>query len=336
MSTKNAGSKDVSLLILLVLGLACFITNLRSSIAITTAIERSTSSVEKGNSSGPINEKYNAGSELSKQMETRTRSSNSDGLSKHAEITTISQSDNCENLCDCWRSLLKTRIAKNRIASPISLWRQYSSRILNISTTREEDIALFQNKTDEFKSLIQDLFSFLTSSRLLKSSETFPQDLKVLKSLASGKRCAFVWVANRVSEFRSAAAIEDFLKPYLNSSSGWKAEGNSYRSKHGFVAKEASAKFSLTIPSLETDVRYLMILALKSYGTEWEGARLRMSINGKEFYIDGHHNSTTSVIIPHKFDLSASNSIKKGQSITVDFCMVGGKTFKITGMAFCS
>ena len=570
-------------------------------------------------------------------METRTRSSNSDGLSKHAEITTISQSDNCENLCDCWRSLLKTSIAKNRIASPISLWRQYSSRILNISTTREEDIALFQNKTDEFKSLIQDLFSFLTSSRLLKSSETFPQDLKVLKSLrsiveeaispgkrqlqvavfggsltaghgclenplgvpsqqsflkrqlpcawparvehlvnslfgkevinvtnmamaattsdigaavveyqlwppallpngpdviiasfatndalaeatqseiyenmqsliraiqaekncdehnmplliymddfiawpgsvkqwlgfhhdlhelsdwygfgylsyanvlrdvvhssdmfkntnsyfkgewkkkrngkispnphpgitfhftiswivvfsmlqlafhtcsilddeaipdsnintmiipsiprpplnpellteeipqrwkdledqeqqrcatlASGKRCAFVWVANRVSEFRSAAAIEDFLKPYLNSSSGWKAEGNSYRSKHGFVAKEASAKFSLTIPSLETDVRYLMILALKSYGTEWEGARLRMSINGKEFYIDGHHNSTTSVIIPHKFDLSASNSIKKGQSITVDFCMVGGKTFKITGMAFCS
>eukprot|EP00546_Thalassionema_frauenfeldii_P010408 CAMPEP_0178912372 /NCGR_PEP_ID=MMETSP0786-20121207/10225_1 /TAXON_ID=186022 /ORGANISM="Thalassionema frauenfeldii, Strain CCMP 1798" /LENGTH=504 /DNA_ID=CAMNT_0020584945 /DNA_START=68 /DNA_END=1582 /DNA_ORIENTATION=- len=180
------------------------------------------------------------------------------------------------------------------------------------------------------------------NSKLL--TEEIPKQWKDLENseqkrcstFTSGNRCAFVWVANRVSEFRTAAAIEGFLKRFLDSSSGWKAEGNSYRSKHGYVAKEAAAKFSLTIPSLESNVRFLTVLALKSYGSEWEGSRLKMSAMGKEFFMDGYHNSSTSVIIPHKFDLAAKNSVKRGGNITVDFQMVGGKTFKITGMAFCS
>ena len=153
-------------------------------------------------------------------------------------------------------------------------------------------------------------------------------------SIISGPRCGFVWVANRVSDFRTAKAIEAFLRTFLTINDGWKAEGDSYSSKHGWVAKKEKARFELEIPSLETNVRYLTILSLKSYGANWKGSSLSMKANGKELFIEGFHDSETSVIIPHKFDLG--ETIPKGSSINVVFNLVGGKNFKITGMAFCS
>lgn len=159
------------------------------------------------------------------------------------------------------------------------------------------------------------------------------------ESLASSgdsvnSRCGFVWVANRVSEFRSAAAIEQFLQPFLKSNENWKAEGNSYRSKHGWVAKAAGAKFVLRVPNLAGDVQFLTILALKSYGDEWQNTKLQIRTKGKEFEVVGFHNSTTSVIIPHKFALDDIAS--KGSDLELEFSLIGGSTFKITGMAFCS
>ena len=153
-------------------------------------------------------------------------------------------------------------------------------------------------------------------------------------TVSSGPRCGFVWIANRVSDFRTAPAIEVFLNKYLTFNDGWKAEGNSYRSKHGWVAKKEKARFKLAIRSLETSVRYITILSLKSYGNEWKHSRLSVQVIGKEFLIDGVHDSGTSVILPHKFDLG--EVIPEGSSINVVFDLVGGVNFKITGMAFCA
>jgi hypothetical protein len=148
-----------------------------------------------------------------------------------------------------------------------------------------------------------------------------------------GARCAFVWVANRVSQFRSSQIIADFLKRYLISNQDWKAEGNSYKSKHGWVAKERNATFILAM-TLESPVRYVTILSLKSYGDAWKDSRLHLHVGNKSFEMLGSHSSKTSVIIPHKFDLGLT--IVAGLPLKLIFRLVGGSTFKITGMAFCS
>jgi hypothetical protein len=165
-----------------------------------------------------------------------------------------------------------------------------------------------------------------------KSLET--TEKKRCASIKAGPRCGFVWVANRVSEFRTAAAIQDFLQIYLTHNDGWKGNGNSYRSKHGWVAEKAKARFELHVKKLKTDVRTLSILALKSYGEEWKGSRVRMTVGDQEFFIEGSHNSTTSVIVPHKFALN--HPVTNGNNLKVSFDLVSGKTFKITGMAFCN
>ena len=193
-----------------------------------------------------------------------------------------------------------------------------------------------------------------------KDLERTEQERCAAMNTNDGSRCAFVWVANRVSEFRDAKSIQSLLNRYTVQNKDWKAEGNSYRSKHGWVAKAPNATFSLRIPALEMDARYLTILSMKSYGNDWAKSELEIyatrstttteapaagapaehqhdqpgQSRQEPFRILGYHNSETSVIIPHKFDLG--ETIPKGAPLDLAFHLVGGKTFKITGMALCS
>lgn len=153
------------------------------------------------------------------------------------------------------------------------------------------------------------------------------------QSVVPGSRCDFVWVANRVSEFRTAKDIDIFLQPFLTNNHGWKAEGNSYVSKHGWVAQKEKARFELQISADKMNIRYMTILSLQSYGEQWKDTKIHVQVNGKVFTIDGFHNSETSVIVPHKFELP--EMVKQGEFLKVVVELVSGSTFKITGMAFC-
>jgi hypothetical protein len=61
-----------------------------------------------------------------------------------------------------------------------------------------------------------------------------------------------------------------------------------------------------------------------------------MTTPKQTFEWEGSHKSETSVIAPHKFDLGIDGTIVKGSTADIIFDLIGGGTFKITGMTFCS
>ena len=86
---------------------------------------------------------------------------------------------------------------------------------------------------------------------------------------------------------------------------------------------------------------------MKSYGPDWVASKLRVTVEvirpssdgvaavaSGPFEIDGYHDLLTSVNFPHKFAL-AGKGARSGDTIRASFELVGGHTFKITGLALC-
>jgi hypothetical protein len=59
-----------------------------------------------------------------------------------------------------------------------------------------------------------------------------------------------------------------------------------------------------------------------------------MTTPKQTFVWEGFHRSETSVIVPHKLDLGVDGTIVKGSTAGISFDLIGGGTFKITGMTF--
>ena len=95
---------------------------------------------------------------------------------------------------------------------------------------------------------------------------------------------------------------------------------------------------------------------MNSYSPKWKDSKLAVSttvVNSTELsaidtnrtksvhwggnathYIDGYHDTKTSVHFPHKFPIEGG--AKAGDSIIVDVKLIGGQEFKIAGMALCA
>lgn len=150
---------------------------------------------------------------------------------------------------------------------------------------------------------------------------------------------------HRSSAISTSSDIRNLLGPLGgNDKHGWSALGNPVRPpRAGWVATAANASFGINVVATEFPIRKVTFLYLKSYGDAWIDSRVNISLsvlggttkdvlmetNGE---LEGIHNSTTSVNYKATFEVDA----KVGDTVQANFVLVGGTTFKFTGMLFCA
>ena len=97
--------------------------------------------------------------------------------------------------------------------------------------------------------------------------------------------------------------------------------------------------------------KFVTILSMKSYGIDFVGTQLNVSVvvvttprrgndtvvveeSSASFLVDGYHETRTTVHFPHKFALPGGGA-NPGDSIRVQVQLVSGRHFKIAGIALC-
>ncbi|KAL7495395.1 hypothetical protein ACHAWT_003895 [Skeletonema menzelii] len=157
------------------------------------------------------------------------------------------------------------------------------------------------------------------------------------------KPCLFSWVVNMERFLDTPKGLNNKLKPYLTSNDGWSAAKDN--NKLGWVPTSGlGSKFTLEFKKVAQPVHMMTWMIMRSYGEKWEGSRLKVEAwSGEKLLasdeIVGFHNKKTSETYNIKMKVidpeSASPGIPPGSDLKVTFELVGGTTFKISGMAIC-
>eukprot|EP00536_Pseudo-nitzschia_multiseries_P017873 jgi/Psemu1/52976/gm1.52976_g len=191
----------------------------------------------------------------------------------------------------------------------------------------------------------------------VKSKNEFCHKLEENPELRSSVKCPWSWFYNRMTSFSQAHQVNRKMNEVLFFNTGWNAEGNPVRQpRSGWYTHSPDSMFSIKVENVPVDIKTVVIVAMKSYSGIWVGSKLAVSISVVEsaaipdsmnnrtsavdwnedsvFLIDGYHNVKTSVHFPYK--LPIEGGAKAGESIIVDFKLVGGAEFKIAGMAVCA
>jgi lysophospholipase L1-like esterase len=157
------------------------------------------------------------------------------------------------------------------------------------------------------------------------------------------KPCVFSWVVNLERRLDQPKHLAGKLKPYLSSNEGWSAEADN--NKLGWVPSSGlGSKFTLEFKKVPQPVQMMTWMIMRSYGEKWEGSKLKVEAwsGNKKLASDeivGFHDKKTSETYNIKMKLidqdSESPGIPAGSDLKVTFELVGGTTFKISGMAIC-
>eukprot|EP00588_Corethron_pennatum_P026147 CAMPEP_0194322112 /NCGR_PEP_ID=MMETSP0171-20130528/18296_1 /TAXON_ID=218684 /ORGANISM="Corethron pennatum, Strain L29A3" /LENGTH=780 /DNA_ID=CAMNT_0039080285 /DNA_START=160 /DNA_END=2502 /DNA_ORIENTATION=- len=194
--------------------------------------------------------------------------------------------------------------------------------------------------------LTKDLQVENISSEWEKSSQQLPATCRSEGPKSYG-RCPFAWISGSNTGTNKPAELSALLEPITKSSSGWSVQKD--YSKLGLVATLPTDGAAPTVPTillairgLVSDVREIRVLVMTSYGERWEGSTARVRVWAGEgggpvtvAELRGFHRSETSVSRWHRIPLER-DGVPVGNDVSVEFALVGGSTFKITGMALCA
>ena len=175
--------------------------------------------------------------------------------------------------------------------------------------------------------------------------------------------CIVSWIATPGGF--DAGSINRFMKKNSRTSGkpidGWQTEKNmkdGWSNKIGWVANKANATFTLQFDNIQKDVNAVTIFFLRSYGEKWENSRAKFLISrvtkeetkgadgdgdGRdsdgtnvflEDEISGVHNDTHSLTLSQELNLS--DTIHKGENLSIKVDLLSGSTFKIMGMMICT
>lgn len=160
------------------------------------------------------------------------------------------------------------------------------------------------------------------------------------------KPCAFAWVTGLSRSCKTKGCLNDKWKAFITENHGWAFEDDN--SKLGFACNGPNSTFVFELQKLSQPVRSIAFLVMKSYGDKWSGSKISIDafinrspdtkearVNSME--IEGFHAKQTSEIYVSKMDLTKElpEGALAGDSVKVAVELVGGSTFKITGLAFC-
>ena len=167
--------------------------------------------------------------------------------------------------------------------------------------------------------------------------------------------CPIAWISS--PGLFTADDIKKFMRKYSVYKTNWALESDhtngGFQSKDGWIPTDPSnASFTLAFEQFEKDIKTITITRLVSYGEKWENSKVRviLSANAKmketsttedenmeviaQAEISGSHNMPYSLTLPHTITLE--NTLPRGSRIKMQVDLIGGKTYKILGLSFCS
>ena len=164
--------------------------------------------------------------------------------------------------------------------------------------------------------------------------------------------CIVSWIASPGGF--GTGEVNRFMKQNSRTSGkpidGWQSERNmkeGWSNKIGWIAKKANATFTLQFDTIQKEVNVVTIFFLRSYGSKWKDSRTKYTISRVtkedtkrginvllEGEISGVHNDAHSLTLSQEFTLS--DTIHKGESLSIKVDLVSGRTFKIMGMMMCN
>lgn len=176
------------------------------------------------------------------------------------------------------------------------------------------------------------------SSRWSNDSDEHARECSRSDQDSGQPKCFVSWVGGL-----STVDGETKLKGYLSDTSGWTYESGK---KPGFVSSDNIGSslgihvFGTGQPLLSRVTTWVM----QSYGDRWENSTIRLTVRSSKDSVDwyargnatyvGFHAKQTSESFPHVLILDPP--IEAGDSIQVEYELIGGTTAKITGLALCS
>lgn len=167
-------------------------------------------------------------------------------------------------------------------------------------------------------------------------------------------RCPFSWLSGISSEQKKASVAESFFKDHMSFQGDWSFVND--HGKLGIVPAAPMSGLAMEMSRVSQPIRKITIFYMKSYGAKWARSETRVQILRKqsspqntgesvaadanwdqleERSILGYHNKETSETYTESFELS-TDPIDAGASLKVKLVLMGGTTFKIMGVAFCS
>ncbi|GFH58383.1 hypothetical protein CTEN210_14859 [Chaetoceros tenuissimus] len=167
--------------------------------------------------------------------------------------------------------------------------------------------------------------------------------------------CPIAWVSS--PGLFTADDIRTFMRKHAVSKTNWALESDhtngGFQSKDGWIPTNPSnASFTLAFEPFEKDIKTVTVTRLVSYGTKWENSKVRVTLSANmekketstveendmkviaQVEISGSHNMPYSLTLPHTVTLE--NAIPRGSKIKMQVDLVGGRTYKILGLSFCS
>ena len=154
------------------------------------------------------------------------------------------------------------------------------------------------------------------------------------------KPCIYSWVAKLERKLDNPARLTDRIAKYLTSNDGWGAMDDN--NKLGWVPMSGiGSKFTMEFKKIVQPVRAVTWMIMRSYGEKWDGSMLSVEVwsNGVLLArqdIEGYHDKKTSETYNIKMRLDGKGGgALTGSDLKINFALIGGTTFKISGMAIC-
>jgi hypothetical protein len=161
--------------------------------------------------------------------------------------------------------------------------------------------------------------------------------------------CVFSWVANLERHLDNPKRLNDKVGQYVTSNEGWSAVDDN--NKLGWVPSSGlGSKFTMEFKRISQPVRAVTWMIMRSYGERWEGSLLNVEVWSGETLlarkdIEGYHDKRTSETYNIKMRLDGVDGDDQhkegvkgavvGSDLRIKFELMGGSTFKISGMAIC-
>ena len=163
--------------------------------------------------------------------------------------------------------------------------------------------------------------------------------------------CVFSFVANLERFLDNPTRLTEKIGKYITSNNGWEAANDN--NKLGWVpANGIGSNFTMEFKGISQPVRAVTWMIMRSYGDRWDGSMLNVEVwSGGTLLalkdIEGYHDKKTSETYNIKMRLDGvgidgDDSVKGGErgavvgsDLRIEFELVGGSTFKISGMAIC-
>jgi hypothetical protein len=154
------------------------------------------------------------------------------------------------------------------------------------------------------------------------------------------KPCIYSWVAKLERKLDNPARLTDRIAKYLTSNEGWSAMDDN--NKLGWVPTSGlGSKFTMEFKKIVQPVRAVTWMIMRSYGEKWDGSMLSVEVWSNEILlakqdIEGYHDKKTSETYNIKMRLDGEGrGAGVGSDLQINFTLIGGTTFKISGMAIC-